>query len=241
MVFSPFFATFAFVLLLNYNRCRTQNHTVMSTLNTQKPMQEDSVLENENPTPHTHNTSGEKPTHPLLELLQFAIIALLIVVPVRYFVAQPFIVSGASMENTFHTGEYLIIDQITYRFHAPERGDVIVFHYPKDPSKFFIKRVIGLPGETIDIQGNVVTLTNAQAEVTVLDEPYIKSMAENTSLTETLGDREYFVMGDNRDQSSDSRVWGVLQKEKIVGKALFRLFPFTKADVHPGEHHFISN
>lgn len=209
----------------------------MSTLNTHQHMQDS--LTQEEKVPGTH--IQEKRIHPLLELLQFAAIALIIVIPVRYFIAQPFIVSGASMENTFHTGEYLIIDQVTYSFNDPARGDVIVFRYPKDPSKFFIKRVIGLPGETIDIQGSVVKLTKADGTQTILTEPYIKSMAENTSLTETLGDREYFVMGDNRDASSDSRVWGVLQKEKIVGRALLRLFPFSKIAVLPGEHNFISN
>lgn len=183
----------------------------------------------------------EKKVHPLLELVQFAFIALLIVVPVRYFIAQPFIVSGASMENLFHTGEYLIIDQVTYRFEDPKRGDVIVFRYPQDPSKFFIKRVIALPGETIDIQGNVVKLVQKDGAEVILREPYIKTMAENTVLTESLGDREYFVMGDNRDASSDSRVWGVLNKEKIVGRALFRLFPFSEVEVLPGQHSFINN
>jgi signal peptidase I len=199
----------------------------------------DSQLQNQSNV--EHKVSQEKKVHPLLELVQFAFIALLIVVPVRYFVAQPFIVSGASMENTFHTGEYLIIDQVTYRFEEPDRGDVIVFRYPQDPSKFFIKRVIAIPGETIDIQGNVVKLIQKDGTNVTLDEPYIKTMAENTSLTETLGDREYFVMGDNRDASSDSRVWGVLNKEKIVGRALFRLFPFTKIDVLPGQHSFTNN
>ena len=188
----------------------------------------------------TQTELQEKKIHPLLELLQFALIALLIVVPVRYFIAQPFIVSGASMENTFHTGEYLIVDQVTYRFEDPARGDVIVFRYPQDPSKFFIKRVIGLPGETIDIQGDVVKIMASDGTEVTLQEPYIKTMAENTSLTETLGDREYFVMGDNRDASSDSRVWGVLNKEKIIGRALFRLFPFSKIDVLPGVHPFIN-
>lgn len=195
---------------------------------------------------HTQDTHApllpqEKKVHPLLELVQFAFIALLIVVPVRYFIAQPFIVSGASMENTFHTGEYLIIDQVTYRFEDPVRGDVIVFRYPQDPSKFFIKRVIALPGETINIQGNVVTIAQKGETGVILKEPYVKSMAENTVLTETLGDREYFVMGDNRDASSDSRVWGVLNKEKIVGRALFRLFPLDEIDVLPGVHSFTNN
>lgn len=193
------------------------------------------------PTAATAQSHEPKKIHPFLELLQFACIALLIVVPVRYFIAQPFIVSGASMERTFHTGEYLIIDQVSYYFNDPQRGDVIVFRYPKDPSKFFIKRVIGLPGEGIDIQGNVVTITSKEGLKTVLSEPYIKSMAQNTTLTETLGDREYFVMGDNRDASSDSRMWGVLNKDKIVGRALLRLFPFSVASIMPGEHTFISS
>lgn len=184
--------------------------------------------------------TSDKQVNPFFDLAQFALIALLIVIPVRFFIAQPFIVSGASMENTLHTNEFLIIDEISYRFDDPKRGDVIVFRYPKDPSKFFIKRVIALPGETIDIQGNTVTLTKSDGETVVLDEPYVKSMAENTSLTETLGEREYFVMGDNRDASSDSRVWGVLNKEKIVGRAFLRLFPFSKADVFPGAYDLTS-
>lgn len=209
----------------------------MSTLNTEQKMHDSQ----ENMEENSHSHKQDKQMHPLLELVQFAFIALLIVVPIRYFIAQPFIVSGASMENTFHSGEYLIIDQVSYRFDDPQRGDVIVFHYPKDPSKFFIKRVIGVPGDSIDIQGNIVTIIQKDGTKEVLDEPYIKTMAENTSLTETLGEREYFVMGDNRDASSDSRVWGVLSKEKIVGKALLRLFPFSKVEVLPGEHSFISN
>lgn len=179
--------------------------------------------------------------HPLTEILEFAFLALLIVLPVRWFIAQPFIVSGASMEDTFHNGEYLIIDQVSYYLDEPQRGDVVVFRYPQDPSKFFIKRIIGVPGDVIDIQGNDVTITTQDGETLTLEEPYVKTMAENTSLTETLGDREYFVMGDNRDASSDSRVWGVLQKEKIIGKVFIRLFPFSKSDILPGEYDIISN
>lgn len=184
---------------------------------------------------------GPKRDHPVLELIQFAFIALLIVIPVRWFIAQPFIVSGASMENTFHTDEYLIIDQLSYYFEEPQRGDVIVFRYPKDPSKFFIKRVIAIPGDHIDIQGSVVKLTDKDGKEVTLKEPYIKSMAENTSLTEKLGDREYFVMGDNRDASSDSRVWGILNKDKIIGRAFLRLLPFSKMDLFPGAYDITSN
>ena len=174
--------------------------------------------------------------HPLYEIIQFALIALLIVLPVRWFIAQPFIVSGASMEDTFHSGEYLIVDQLSYHLGEPEAGDVIIFRYPRNPSTFFIKRIIGVPGDTVSIEGNVVTISNdTYPDGYVLDEPYIADMAPNTFLTETLGEREYFVMGDNRDKSSDSRVWGVLQRENIIGRAYLRLFPFDEIDVMPGD------
>lgn len=177
----------------------------------------------------------KKQMHPLTEIIQFALIALIIVIPVRMFIAQPFIVSGASMENTFHTGEYLIVDQVSYRLHEPEPGDVIVFRYPRNPSTFFIKRIIGVPGDTISIDGNVVTITNEKhPNGYVLDESYVAEMAPNTFLSEELGEREYFVMGDNRDKSSDSRTWGILQRENIIGEAFLRLFPFNEAGVAPG-------
>lgn len=192
-----------------------------------------------NETSSTKNNDDSQIEHPLTEIVRFSIIAILIVIPIRMFVAQPFIVSGASMDDTFHSGEYLIVDQVTYYFEKPERGDVIVFKYPKDPSKFFIKRVIGLPGDTVNIENAVVTITNEQnPNGIVLDEPYVKSMAPTSPFKETLGDREYFVMGDNRDQSSDSRSWGVLQEERIVGRALIRLFPPSELDYLPGETNY---
>ena len=187
--------------------------------------------------PEGENTPAQ-PTYtenPLLEILRFSLIALIIVVPIRMFVAQPFIVSGASMEQTFHTGEYLIVDQLTYHARTAKRGEVVVFRYPKDPSKFFIKRVIGVPGDTIAIEGNTVRITNAAyPNGFILDEPYIAKMTPGPAITETLGEREYFVMGDNRDQSSDSRVWGVLQEDRIVGRAYVRLFPPREFDYLPG-------
>lgn len=175
--------------------------------------------------------------HPLTEIVRFSIIAILIVIPIRMFIAQPFIVSGASMDNTFTTGQYLIVDQVTYHFEKPSRGDVIVFRYPRDPSKFFIKRVIGLPGDTITIENATVKITNLEhPDGFILDEPYIKSMQPAPKFTETLGSREYFMMGDNRDQSSDSRSWGVLQEEGIVGRALVRLFPPSVVNYLPGAY-----
>ncbi len=171
------------------------------------------------------------------EIIRFSILALVIVLPIRIFIAQPFIVSGASMETTFSTGQYLIVDQLTYRFEEPMRGEVIIFRYPKDPSKFFIKRIIGIPGDTISISGRDVTLTNAEhPEGVLLDTDYLLDAKPSPAMTETLGVNEYFVMGDNRDASSDSRAWGVLQRDKIVGRAFLRLFPFSKVGIFPGKH-----
>ncbi|MEZ4195307.1 MAG: signal peptidase I [Candidatus Paceibacterota bacterium] len=188
------------------------------------------ISEAETPTPEPVQKENT-----LVEIFRFSIIALLIVIPIRTFIAQPFIVSGASMAETFHTGEYLIVDQVSYHLNDPKRGDVIIFRYPKDPSKFFIKRIIGLPGDTIQIEDTTVTITNeAHPEGFVLNEPYVHSMRSNSYLEETLGDREYFVMGDNRDESSDSRMWGVLQEERIIGRAFLRLFPPSVAEILPG-------
>ena len=161
--------------------------------------------------------------HPILDIIRFAILALLIVVPIRIFIAQPFIVSGASMEDTFHNNEYLIVDQLSYRFSEPDRGDVVIFRYPRDPSKFFIKRVIALPGDTI-------------SEGFILNEPYSEEMSPETAIEMALQEDEYFVMGDNRDASSDSRVWGALERKYIVGKAFLRLYPLTEVKLLPGQY-----
>ncbi len=170
------------------------------------------------------------------EFITFALIALLIVVPIRWFVAQPFIVRGASMEPTFFGGEYLIVDQLSYHLSDPERGDVIIMRYPKDPSTFFIKRIIGLPNETVEIIGtHVVIQRGVGTEPLTLDESFIPpERIQNEFNVYTLGPDEYFVMGDNRIESSDSRTWGPLPKEDVVGRALLRLYPPTKFDLFPG-------
>jgi len=171
------------------------------------------------------------------EIFTFILIALVVVLPIRWFVAQPFIVSGASMENTFHNNEYLIVDQLSYHFADPKRGEVIVFRYPNDHTKYFIKRIIGLPGETVEIKGDQVTIVNDEnPNGLTLSEPYINTMSGNSKLTVTLGDDEYFVMGDNRDHSSDSRAWGSLRKDEIIGRAWLRLFPASKISIMPGSH-----
>ena len=168
------------------------------------------------------------------EVIKFAFLALIIVVPVRVYVAQPYIVSGDSMVPTFENGDYLIVDQISYRFNEPERGDVIIFRYPNDPKKFFIKRIIALPHETLEIKnGHVAVKNEATPDGFELAEPYNKSFFNDT-ITKTLGDEEYFVMGDNRAQSLDSRSWGALPRELLVGRALMRLFPITDISYLPG-------
>jgi signal peptidase I len=180
--------------------------------------------------------SAEKKEHPLAEIIRFAILALIIVLPIRWFVAQPFIVSGASMENTFHDGSYLIVDQISYYLDDPKRGDVVIFRYPRDPSKFFIKRVIGLPGDRVIIEGDVIKIYNEEhPQGIILDEPYVDNMEPSPNIEEKLGEGEYYVMGDNRDASSDSRIWGVLTRDKIIGRAFLRLYPVDEIGVFPGE------
>lgn len=170
------------------------------------------------------------------ELVRFALIAIVIVVPIRLFIAQPFIVSGSSMVPTFENGQYLIIDEISYRLENPKRDDVVVFRYPNDTTKFFIKRIIGLPGEIVDIKGNEVTIINKEhPEGFKLDQPYVKNIANNMTHFE-LKDNEYFVMGDNRSASSDSRYWGAVPKNLLVGKAFLRLLPISKIGVMPGNY-----
>lgn len=182
-----------------------------------------------------HAHMEEKSGSFLKEMFQFGIIALIIVFPVRIFIAQPFIVSGSSMEPTFDTGEYLIVDELSYRFEEPKRGDVVIFRYPLDTSKFFIKRIIGLPGEVVSIRGGNVFITEEDGSVFQLEESYLRYEDGSTNTTTTLGKDEYFVMGDNRPASSDSRIWGPLPREDIVGRALVRLFPIARADFFPGK------
>jgi signal peptidase I len=189
----------------------------------------------------------------LKETLYIIVISLIIVLPIRIFIAQPYVVSGASMDNTFQSGNYLIINEISYRFNEPKRGEVIVFKVPasglalqKLPSTktvYYIKRVIGLPGETIDINGDIITIYNKEnPDGKVLTEPYVfinedvSSPFSDMKLKVTLKDGEYFVMGDNRHNSSDSRLWGILPREDIVGKTLVRLFPFNEMATTPGTY-----
>lgn len=173
------------------------------------------------------------------DLIKFAVIALIIVIPIRMFVAQPFLVSGESMFPTFHDGEYLIVDELSYIIGQPHRGDVIVFRYPGDTKRFFIKRIIGLPNEEVSIKNGIVTIINQEnPKGFILNEPYIDEKFDTTSNYKT-GESEYFVMGDNRNRSSDSRVWGEplitkLTSKLIIGRAYLRLLPLKDISYLPG-------
>ena len=142
------------------------------------------------------------------------------------------------MDPTFKTNEYLIVDQLSYRFEAPQRGEVIIFRFPLEPQKFFIKRIIGLPGETITLTGSTIIIkNNKNPDGFILDEPYLETANLTSDTSEiTLKHDEYFVLGDNRKASSDSRVWGPLSEEFIVGRAFLRLLPITETGIFPGDY-----
>jgi signal peptidase I len=166
------------------------------------------------------------------EILKIVIIALAIIIPIRYFLIQPFFVNGASMDPNFLDGDYLIIDEISYRLNEPKRSDVIIFRYPLDPSQFFIKRVIGLPGETVKIEDGKVFIYSIETsdERIILDESaYLEDSYTPGNLEITLEEDEYFVLGDNRMASSDSRKWGELDEKYIIGRAWIRAWPFNRA------------
>ena len=170
----------------------------------------------------------------LKEIAIFLVLAVVIVLPIRLFVAQPFVVEGESMHPTFESGDYLIVDELSYHLHQPRRGDVIVFRYPNDPSVFYIKRIIGLPGETVSINQGQVTVTKTDGSKITLSEPYIVDEDATYSGSTSVGPGQYFVLGDNRPASSDSRVWGLLPQKDIVGRAFLRLLPTKELGVHPG-------
>ena len=169
----------------------------------------------------------------LWDIFKVAVTALILAGIVRYFLVQPFFVEGASMEPNFETGEYLLIDEVSYYFRSIERGEVVVFHYPLDASKYYIKRVIGLPGETVEIKnGKIVIYNGKNLNGFIVDEKYLpEKLMTDGQLKRKLGDSEYFVLGDNRPRSSDSRLWGTLPKDDIVGRAWVRAWPINRMSI----------
>jgi signal peptidase I len=172
----------------------------------------------------------------VFELIKIVTISLVIIIPIRHFLIQPFYVKGASMEPNFHDHEYLIIDEISYSLKTPKRGDIIVFRYPRNPQEFFIKRVIGLPGEKIQVQeGKIFIYNQEHPEGVALDESYLPENTKTYGISDsditTLAKDEYFVLGDNRNSSKDSRSFGPVNKSFIVGRVLLRGWPFDKIKV----------
>lgn len=173
------------------------------------------------------------------DFLKIVLIALAIIIPIRYFVFQPFIVSGSSMEPNFMNNQYLIIDELSMYFSDPKRGEVVVMRYPKDHKQYFIKRVVGLPLEKVEISdnGKVIIINEQNPNGFTLDEPYLPNQnltnphdkaVVGGNKTLTLGLNEYFMMGDNRVASSDSRDWGALKRSEMVGKVILRALPLNE-------------
>lgn len=195
-----------------------------------KPLNDGPFAENATATPAV--TAPKKPKKELS--WKFITILFAILIPIRLFVAEPFLVYGSSMEPNFETGDYLIVDEISYKFEDPKRGDVVVLRPPQDESRHFIKRIVGLPGESITVKGSLVTIVNDERpEGFIINEPYITLQSDREAQF-TLGPNEYFVMGDNRAVSYDSRSWGPLPADHIKGKALVRLYPFNTISILPG-------
>lgn len=162
------------------------------------------------------------------EIIETVAIAVVAVVVVRTFIVQPVKVEGPSMEPNFWNGDYLLVDELTYRFRSPERGEVMVFKYPGDHSTYYIKRVVGLPGERVIVDRGKVAVYG-DGEWKTLEEPYANWPVPTAHVDVTLGTNEYFMMGDNRDESFDSRQWGPLGKSDIIGLVRFRLWPVDRA------------
>lgn len=180
----------------------------------------------------------ERPSSLLLWILAIIII----VKSVQGFLIQPFIVDGGSMLPTYHNEEFLFVDKISYRFGEPTRGDIAIFKLYEDENnpyngKYLIKRILGLPGERVVVQNGVTTIYNKEnPEGFVLEEPFVTFKDMNKDADITLDSDHYFVMGDNRAQSYDSRYWGALKKEDIKGQVLFRIYPLSLLSYEPGRH-----
>ncbi len=180
----------------------------------------------------------EKPS----SLFYWILIVIIIVKCIQAFIIQPFIVDGGSMLPTFHNREFLLVDKLSYKFETPKRGDVTVFKlYEGNPNaytgKHLIKRIIGLPGERVVIQQGITTIYNAEhPEGFILDETYVKEKDTSKNANIILDEDHYFVMGDNRAQSYDSRDWGPLEEINIRGRALLRIYPLSEISYTPGGH-----
>ena len=185
-----------------------------------------------------HLTKARPASKPLWREIAETILLTLLIFLVVHFAVQTYRVDGHSMDPDFHNNEFILVDKLTYLWSSPQHGDVIVFRYPVDPTQNFIKRVIGVPGDTLALKdGHVVV--NGQ----VLDEPYVLQNIDPSQYpdgplleggaSEKVPPGEYFVLGDNRNNSNDSRTWGLLPRANIIGKAWFCYWPLQYARIIP--------
>lgn len=171
------------------------------------------------------------------EIFKTIAVMFLLAFVIRAYIVQTFVVEGLSMEPNFHDGEYLLIDKVSYRFDQPQRGDVVVFISPEDAKLHFIKRVIGLPGEAVEITQNRIFINNNQ-----LQEDYLRR-GEQTLISDNftndfktvIPQDHYFVLGDNRQNSKDSRLIGLIPKQNIVGRSFIVIYPLKNFSLvgHP--------
>lgn len=171
------------------------------------------------------------------EWLRFIVTVAFLFVLIKTFLIQPFLVQQESMVPTFHPFDYIVVDRFTYTFiHEPKRGDVVVFKSgPENGNKYLIKRVVGLPNEEITVDGTTTRIVNSEnPQGITLNESYVVNLDERTKKTMKLSDSEYFMLGDNRPLSLDSRQLGPIQRDQIVGRTLFRLYPLSKISLFPG-------
>lgn len=190
-----------------------------------------------------HSSSPDTRNESSRSLILYVVVALGLALFIRFFVAAPYVVVGASMEPTFDNYHYLIIDRLSYRIEEPQRGDVIVLDLPQETSRALIKRIIGLPGDTVVLEGQSVKIINAEhPDGFILDEPYLDpvNIGGASHMRVTLGEDQFFVLGDNRRVSADSRLWGILPRNDIVGRVLLRLYPLGQLEIFPGAFTFDS-
>lgn len=169
---------------------------------------------------------NEKKKHGMYlgEILESVAIAVILAVIIRFFLFQPFYIPSGSMEPTLKPGDRIIVNKLIYRYSQPKRGDIMVFKYPRDPARDFIKRTVGLPEETIEIKDSKVYINNKE-----IPQPFLEPGLKFGSFGPVeVPEGSYFMMGDNRNNSEDSRVWGTLPRENIVGKAMFIYWPLSR-------------
>lgn len=164
-------------------------------------------------------------------ILRDAITTIIIAVVIIFglqAVVQKFVVNGSSMNSTFQDGQHLLVNKAVYKFREPQRGEIVVFHSPNYEKVEYIKRIIGLPGESVEIKEGVVYIHQKNGSILALDEPYVAEPVKQSFQGDIIPENEYFVLGDNRNNSSDSRNGWTVSRQKIIGKAWLSIWPLDE-------------